>query len=62
MMPVRIVKNENTLLANPVELKLTPMTVQQALDKNIITNFHEEDVKSPDRASKPNLASYPGPS
>ena len=50
LMPVAVTKN-NVQLANPVSFTITPLTVSQALDKNIISDFIPENFDSPNRAS-----------
>ena len=50
--PVRITKDENMVLANPVTFRLTPLTVDAALERGIISEFPVEDPRSPNRASK----------
>lgn len=54
MMPVRVMKHD-VLLANPVWIRVTPLTIQKAMDRNIIPDFEPEDMLSPNRASKISL-------
>ena len=51
VMPVRILKNQSTFLANPVTLKLTPLTVGAAQSRSIIGDFPDDTI-SPNRARK----------
>lgn len=51
MMPVRVMKDQNVLLANAVTLRVTPLTVQEALDRMVITDYPPDDIFSPERAS-----------
>ena len=51
---VRISKNQDFTLANPVTFRVTPLTVQQALDRGIIDSYPtpgDENV-SPSRAGE----------
>ena len=50
-MPVRVLKSQSTFLANPVILKLTPLTVGAAQSRGIIGDF-PDDAISPNRARK----------
>ena len=57
--PVRIIKDTNARLANPVTFRVTPLTVDDALAQGVIDNFEaevglSEDIieRSPLRASK----------
>ena len=57
VMPVRIVKLQNVVLANPVVILVRPMTIQAALDQGIFPDDvpKEETVineNSPRQASK----------
>ena len=52
--PARITKGQDILLANPVWLVVTPLTVDQALQRNAIDNFEMDDPMSPTRAGKLN--------
>ena len=52
MMLTRIAKDFDVLLANPVWLVVTPLTVQQALERNLIDSYYLDDPLSPTRASK----------
>ena len=56
---MRIVKDGNTRLANPVTLRITPLTVDDALAQGVITTFTPEAgltaleiLRSPLRASE----------
>lgn len=59
MMPVEIFKEFDeeapVFLANPVWFRITPLTVQQALDRMIITSYPDDDSMSPNRASTHDL-------
>ena len=52
--PVRIIKDANIRLAHPVVFRVSPLTVQQALDLDIVTDddFPPDDPFLPTRASK----------
>ena len=50
-MPVRVLKNQSTFLANPVTFKLTPLTVAAAQSRGIIGDFPDDEI-SPNRARK----------
>ena len=52
---LRIVKEQKVRLANPVVLRITPLTVEGALSTGIISDFHNESVNSPDRAGNQRL-------
>ena len=45
--PVRISKDASRRLANPVVLKITPLTVDDALAGGIINTFAPEDDRTP---------------
>ena len=45
---IRILKDST--LANPVTVRVTPLTVQMALDMSIISTFQDDDIHSPNRA------------
>ena len=45
--PVRINKEFGTRLANPVTLRITPLTVDDALAQGIITAFPQEALLTP---------------
>ena len=47
-----ISKSSGIELANPVYLSLTPLTVNDALSRNVISEYKSENPFSPDRASK----------
>ena len=49
-MPVVISKRVGVIIANPVEFRVTPLTVQQALDQEIINFFEPQNPLSPNRA------------
>ena len=51
-MEITVARNQGVTLANPVIVRITPLTVEEALDRNIITTFDEVDILSPDRAGK----------
>ena len=57
--PVRISKTSSTTLANPVQMRITPMTVGRALERGIITLelVGEESRINPNRASEWGLVS-----
>ena len=53
VMPVRITRSPpDVVLANPVTFSVTPLTVEQALEEGVITDFPNENLDSPNRASK----------
>ena len=52
MITARIIKGLNVLLANPVWLRVTPMTVGEALERNVIDSYELDDSVSPTRAGK----------
>ena len=54
-MEVVITKESGTQLANPVYFRLTPLTVDDALARGIISEFDDENPLSPNRASKKKL-------
>ena len=47
---ITIAKNQDVTLANPVTVRITPLTVPEAFDRGIITTFDEDDLLSPNRA------------
>ena len=51
---VKISKNQDVRLANPVTFRITPLTVQQALDRGIIDSYPTPDDEnvSPSRAGE----------
>ena len=51
--PVKISKTSGITLANPVQMRITPMTVGMALDLGIIalSDVGVENLRSPNRAS-----------
>ena len=49
---ITIAKNQYVTLANPVTVRITPLTVPEALDRGIITTFDDDDRFSPNRAGK----------
>ena len=51
-MPVIISKEAGVFIANPVEFRITPLTVQQALDQGVIKEFEKLDPNSPNRAGQ----------
>ena len=51
IMPVRVAKNPDIRLANPVSLRVTPLTVNEAVQRGII-----EDTLVPNNARSPNRA------
>ena len=51
-MEITVARNQEVTLANPVIVRITPLTVEEALDRGIITTFDEVDILSPDRAGK----------
>ena len=54
VMEVLITKNQDVFLANPITFRITPLTVQQALDNGVIDTVPDEigplDRRSPNRA------------
>lgn len=52
MIPVRIRKEESdVLLSSPVTLRLTPLKIDAALSRGVISEFATENPVSPTRAS-----------
>ena len=51
-MEVLIIKGSSIQLANPVYFKVTPLTVDDALARSVISQFEVENPLSPNRASK----------
>ena len=49
---ITIAKDQNVTLANPVTVRITPLTVPEALARGIITTFDDDDILSPNRAGK----------
>ena len=49
-MPVIISKEAGVFIANSVEFRITPLTVQQALNQSVIASFEPLDPNSPNRA------------
>ena len=49
---ITIAKNQDVTLANPVTVRITPLTVPEALNRGIITTFDDDDRFSPNRAGK----------
>ena len=49
---IRITRDDDVLLATPVWLRITPLTVQEALDRNITSDYEPDNPVSPRRASK----------
>ena len=51
-MEVLITKSSGIQLANPVYLRVTPLTVDDALSRGVISEYEDENPFSPNRASK----------
>ena len=51
-MEVLIIKSSDIQLANPVYLRVTPLTVDDALSRGVISQYEDENPISPNRASK----------
>ena len=51
-----VLKNKGVTLSNPVTVRITPLTVPEALARGIITTFDDDDSLSPNRAG--NCISY----
>ena len=49
---ITIAKDQDVTLANPVTVRITPLTVPEALARGIITTFDDDDSLSPNRAGK----------
>ena len=49
---ITIAKNQDVTLANPVTVRITPLTVPEALDRGIIDTFAEDNPLSPNRAGE----------
>ena len=49
-MEITVARNQDITLANPVIVRITPLTVEEALDRGIITTFDEDETFSPNRA------------
>ena len=58
-MNLRVDKEQKVRLANPVVLRITPLTVERALSTGIISDFHNESVNSPDRAGNKTIVTLP---
>ena len=54
-MEITVAINQDITLVNPVTVRITPLTVQMALDRGIIATFDEDDALSPNRAGNINL-------
>ena len=52
LMEVLIIKSSYSQLANPVYLRVTPLTVGDALSRGVISEYNDENIFSPNRASK----------
>ena len=52
LMEVLIIRSRYSQLANPVYLSITPLTVDDALSRGIISEYDDENRYSPNRASK----------
>ena len=52
LMEVLITKSSDIQLANPVYLRVTPLTVGDALSRSVIGKYDDENPFSPNRASK----------
>ena len=46
--PVRIIKDANVRLASPVVFRVTPLTVDQAMNMNITDSFPAEEGLTPE--------------
>ncbi len=53
-MPVKVSRGTGVTIANPITLRITPLTVQQALDRNLIEESSLPVISfiSPNRAGK----------
>ena len=51
-MEVLITKESGVQLANPVYLRITPLTVGDALARGVFSEFEDENIFSPNRAGK----------
>ncbi len=55
-MPVKVFKGTDVNIANPITLRITPLTVEQALERNLISSgicyLPAISFISPNRASK----------
>ena len=58
---MRIAKEQDVLLANPVTFTVTPLTVNMALSQGIISEHPPEDEVSPNRAGIPSISLSPSP-
>ena len=52
MIPAKISKGQDVLLANPVWFRVTPLTVEQALNRSVIDSYDMDNIVSPTRAGK----------
>ena len=52
IMPVRVAKNPDIRLANPVSLRVTPLTVDAAVRRGIVEAIVPNNFNSPNRARK----------
>ena len=50
--PLRVERDPSTRLANPVTVRVTPMTVAMAIQRGIIDDSFPDSVISPNRARK----------
>ena len=48
---LQITKPRDIILANPVRIKVSPMTVETALSRGVISTFPEDSTNAPNRAS-----------
>ena len=51
-MVVSIIKESGIQLANPVYFRVTPLTVDDALNRSVISEYEAKNPFSPNRASK----------
>ena len=49
---IKVTVSKNVTLANPVTVRITPLTVQMALDRGIIATFESNNPYSPNRAGR----------
>ena len=52
VMEVLITKGSGVTLANPVDFRVTLLTVDDAIRRNVYSEFEDENPFSPNRASK----------
>ena len=49
---ITVLRNQDITLANPVTVRIAPLTVPEALARGIINTFDDDDNLSPNRAGE----------